>query len=79
MVSELEEIATNCEMIDSLEFGVDKLRNEMGDIRGSLQRMEVAIQQLVKASMHRGEVTSSSARGRPQGEEIEYNRQLFRS
>ena len=29
-------------MIDSLEFGVDKLRNEMGDIRGSLQRMEVS-------------------------------------
>ena len=36
MVSELEEMATNHERIDSLEFGVDELRNEVGDIRGSL-------------------------------------------
>ena len=48
----------------------------MGDIRGSLQRM---VQQLVEASMTRGEVTSSNTRGRSQGEEIGNNRQLFRS
>ena len=68
MVSELEEMATNCEMIDSLKFGVDELRNEVRDIRGSLQRMETAIQQLIEASMTRGEVTSNSGRGRSQGE-----------
>ena len=59
-----------------LEFGVDELRNEVEDIRGSLQRMKAVIQQLVVASMARGEVTSSSARGRSQGEEIGSNRKL---
>ena len=29
-------MVTNYAMIDSLEFGVDELRNEMRDIRGSL-------------------------------------------
>ena len=77
MVSKLEEMATNRERIDSLKFGVDELRNEMGDIRGSLQRMEDVIQQLVETSMARGEVTNNSVRGRSQGEEIKNNRQLF--
>ena len=72
-------MTTNCERIDSLEFGVDELRNKVRDIRGSLQRMEAAIQKFVKASMTRGEVTSSNAKGRSQGEEIGNNRQLFRS
>ena len=59
-----------------LEFGVDELRNEVEDIRGSLQRMKAVIPQLVVASMARGEVTNSSARRRSQGEEIGSNRQL---
>ena len=29
-------MTTNCERIDSLEFGVDELRNKVRDIRGSL-------------------------------------------
>ena len=66
MVLELEEMDTNCEMIDSLKFGVDELRNEVRDIGGSLQRMETSIQQLIEASMTRGEVTNG--RGRSQGE-----------
>ena len=36
MISELEKMATTRERIDSLELRVDELRNEMGDIRGSL-------------------------------------------
>ena len=51
MVLELEEMATNYERINSLEYGVDELRNEVGNIRGSLQRMGVVIQYLVNASM----------------------------
>ena len=69
----------NYERIDSLEFGVDELRNEVGDIRGGLQRMEAVIQLLVEASMIRGEVTNNNAKGRSHREEIRNNRQLFRS
>ena len=36
LVSEPEELATNHERINSLEFRVDELRNEVGDILGSL-------------------------------------------
>ena len=51
----------------------------MGNIRSSLQRMKVVIQQLVEASMARGEVTNNNVIGRSQGEEIENNKRLFRS